>query len=82
KGNRCPGKISTAHFSRTLSVRAARKTMYADFCRCRLRHKYVRKWDEWTYSSAKQFLDEAGREEALKIWQQYPLLDYGKGRDD
>lgn len=47
-----------------------------------VRHKYVKKWDEWTYSSAKQFLTEAGHDEALRIWEQYPLLDYGKGWDD
>ena len=47
-----------------------------------VKHGYVDKWDKWFFSSAKQFLKEVGREQALKIWIQYPLFDYGKGWDD
>jgi len=47
-----------------------------------VKHGYVNKWDEWSYSSAKQFLEEAGREQALRIWRQYPVFNYGKGLDD
>jgi putative transposase len=47
-----------------------------------VKHKYVRKWNDWKYSSAKQFLEEVGKESALKLWIQYPVLDYGKGWDD
>ncbi len=47
-----------------------------------VKHEYVKKWDEWSYSSAKQFLEEAGREQALRIWMQYPVFNYGKGWDD
>ncbi len=45
-------------------------------------HGYVRKWEEWPFSSARDFLDAVGREEAKRIWRSYPLLDYGKGWDD
>jgi putative transposase len=47
-----------------------------------VKHEYVKNWNEWNYSSAKQFLDEVGRDKALKIWRQYPLFNYGKGWDD
>ena len=44
-------------------------------------HGYVRKWIEWPWCSASQYLDERGREEALRIWNSYPLYDYGKDWD-
>ncbi len=47
-----------------------------------VKHGYVEKWEEWPYSSAKDYLKEMGREKALVIWRNYPLLDYGKGWDD
>ena len=47
-----------------------------------VKHRYVKKWMEWPYSSARQFLKESGRDQALSIWTQYPLFDYGKGWDD
>ncbi len=46
-----------------------------------VRHGYVRKWQEWPFSSAGHFLEQVGRENALRIWREYPLLDYGKGWD-
>jgi len=45
-------------------------------------HRYVRNWQDWPFSSAKQFLDNMGREVAMRHWQEYPLMDYGKGWDD
>jgi putative transposase len=47
-----------------------------------VRHKYVKKWTEWPYSSVHEFLEEVGRERAAEIWHKYPLRDYGKGWDD
>ena len=44
-------------------------------------HGYVQRWDEWPYSSAKEYLQAMGREQAKVIWQQYPVLDFGKGWD-
>lgn len=44
-------------------------------------HGYVNKWQDWPYSSAHRFLEEFGRTEALRIWNDYPVLDYGKGWD-
>jgi len=45
-------------------------------------HGYVERWEDWPYSSARDFLTQIGRKEAEKIWRNYPLLDYGKGWDD
>jgi REP-associated tyrosine transposase len=47
-----------------------------------VKHNLVKKWNEWHFSSAAQFLKDAGRDQALKIWTQYPLLEYGKGWDE
>jgi len=45
-------------------------------------HKYVKKWQDWPFSSAKIFLDNVGKEKVMKIWNEYPILQYGKGWDD
>ncbi len=45
-------------------------------------HGYVRYWPDWPYSSARIYLDAVGREEARRIWLEYPVLDYGKSWDE
>lgn len=45
-------------------------------------HGYAERWQDWPYSSADKYLEEIGRDEALRIWLEYPVLDYGKGWDD
>jgi len=47
-----------------------------------VRHGLCTRWDQWPFSSAKDFLEAVGREEARRIWRAFPLLDYGKGWDD
>jgi putative transposase len=44
-------------------------------------HGYVKRWQDWAFSSANSFLEKFGREKALKIWRDYPVLDYGKDWD-
>src|SRR5262245_57006019 len=44
-------------------------------------HGYVDKWQDWPWSSAEEFLIKNGREETMRIWHEYPLLDYGKKWD-
>ena len=44
-------------------------------------HGYCKKWPDWPYSSANDYLENIGREKALQIWQNYPLYDYGKSWD-
>ena len=47
-----------------------------------IHHGYAEKWQEWPFSSAVQWLDAVGSEEAERTWRDFPLLDYGKGWDD
>ncbi len=46
-----------------------------------VRHGYVEKWTDWPWSSAHDFLRGVGREEAARLWREYPLMDYGYGWD-
>jgi putative transposase len=45
-------------------------------------HGYVRRWQDWPYSSASEYLAQMGQDEATRIWKEYPILGYGKGWDD
>ena len=47
-----------------------------------VRHGYVKRWEDWPYSSAREFLERVGRKRVGWIWKQYPILDYGKGWDE
>jgi len=44
-------------------------------------HGYARLWTDWPWSSARDYLREVGREEAERIWRDFPVRDYGKGWD-
>jgi putative transposase len=44
-------------------------------------HGYVERWQDWPWSSAADFLERVGQETALKIWREFPVLDYGKKWD-
>jgi putative transposase len=44
-------------------------------------HGYVRLWQDWPFSSGGAFLKEAGREQAAKLWNEYPILEYGQDWD-
>jgi putative transposase len=46
-----------------------------------VQHGYVDRWEDWLWSSASRFLEQVGRDTALKIWREYPILDYGKTWD-
>jgi putative transposase len=45
-------------------------------------HGYVRRWTEWLWSSAGEYLEQMGRAESEKLWKEYPIRDYGKKWDD
>ena len=47
-----------------------------------VRHGYVKRWQDWPYSSVHEFLAGMIREEAERIWHEYPIGEYGKGWDD
>ncbi len=46
-----------------------------------VRHGYVDRWQDWASSNAAEYLAESGRDEALRRWQTYPVLDFGKDWD-
>ncbi|SEH04911.1 REP-associated tyrosine transposase [Candidatus Venteria ishoeyi] len=46
-----------------------------------VKHGLVEHWQDWAYSSVHEFLAEVNRDEALQLWQTYPVLDYGKNWD-
>ena len=46
-----------------------------------VKHGYVKKWREWEFSSAADYLDEVGDEEAARLWREYPVLDMGEKWD-
>ena len=45
-------------------------------------HGYVKRWTDWPWSSAPQFLEQSGTAEAARIWRTYPVRGYGRGWDD
>ena len=47
-----------------------------------VRHRLVERWQDWIWSSAAEYLEQHGREEAARIWNEYPVLDYGNGWDE
>jgi len=44
-------------------------------------HGYVKRWQDWPFSSATDYLNEFGHDKARKIWKDFPILDYGKEWD-
>ena len=44
-------------------------------------HGYVGRWQDWPWSSGAEFVNAQGRDNALKLWLEYPVLDYGKKWD-
>jgi putative transposase len=47
-----------------------------------VRHRYVDRWTEWPWSSATQYLAQTGNAEVKRIWQEYPVRDYGEKWDE
>jgi putative transposase len=47
-----------------------------------VRHGYVKKWQDWPWSSSHAYVTEMGREKAEEIWKGYPVDRYGDGWDD
>ena len=46
-----------------------------------VQHGYTTRWQDWPWSSAREFLKNEGRQRAIEIWEKYPILDYGKKWD-
>jgi putative transposase len=47
-----------------------------------VKHRYTTQWQDWPWSSAADFLESIGRDKALQLWQEFPILDYGKDWDN
>ena len=47
-----------------------------------VKHGYVKYAQDWIWSSVHEYLDGYGREYLIKLWRDYPVLDYGNGWDD
>ena len=46
-----------------------------------IKHGYTIKWQGWIFSSASNYLEKFGKEKAMFIWKEYPILEYGKDWD-
>ncbi len=46
-----------------------------------VKHGCAACWTDWPWSSAADYLEQTGTEEAKRIWRDYPIRDYGKGWD-
>jgi putative transposase len=46
-----------------------------------VKHGYVKKWQEWPFSSAHWYLAEKGRDWLVDVWLEYPVHDYGRKWD-
>lgn len=44
-------------------------------------HGYTAKWQDWLWSSAAELIERVGRDRAVRIWREYPVLDFGKTWD-
>jgi putative transposase len=47
-----------------------------------VKHGHVQRWQDWPWFSARDFLSQVPREEAERLWKEYPVLDMGKGWDE
>jgi putative transposase len=47
-----------------------------------MHHGCAKRWSEWPWSSAIQWIEWVGRGEAERVWRDYPVLDFGKGWDE
>jgi putative transposase len=46
-----------------------------------VKHSYVEKWQDWPFSSAENYLETVGKEQALKTWQEFNIEDMGNDWD-
>ena len=45
-------------------------------------HGYVQHWQDWPFSSGAAFLSQVGHEQAVALWKEYPIHEYGKNWDE
>ena len=42
-----------------------------------VKHGYVSRWQDWPFCNAQMVLDHIGRDEAVRLWHEYPIDEYG-----
>jgi putative transposase len=47
-----------------------------------VKHGLAKRWQDWPFSSASQYLAVVGDAEAKRLWKEFPIDEYGKGWDD
>ena len=47
-----------------------------------IHHRYAEQWQDWPFSSAEAYLKGVGREQAERVWLQYPIDKIGRGWDE
>ncbi len=47
-----------------------------------VRHGYVSKWQDWPFSSARDYLESVGETTAAQTWRNFPLKGYGADWDE
>ena len=46
-----------------------------------IKHGYVKQWSKWPFSSFSLYLDDVGKDEAVRIWREYDISEMGKDWD-
>ncbi len=46
-----------------------------------VKHGYVERWQDWPFGNAREYLEAVGREEANRVWLEYPVGEFGSGWD-
>lgn len=46
-----------------------------------VKHGYTQRWQDWPFSSAADFLRDTGREDAERLWRDFPILKMGEKWD-
>jgi putative transposase len=47
-----------------------------------VKHGYVKRWQDWPFTSAHAYLENVGKTYAKRMWVEFPILNIGKGWDD
>jgi putative transposase len=46
-----------------------------------VKHRYVDRWQDWPFSNAEEWLATMGRDDAKRIWKEFPIDDFGREWD-
>lgn len=46
-----------------------------------VKHGYIERWQDWPFSNAAKWIESVGRDEAARIWHEFPIDDFGANWD-